>query len=582
MSDKISIARIREPQTSIHALLQQTVRSAEGVSFEAHRSARIGPRDLEPGEIIAGRHVIQESLGDTPLGQIYLARHTSISTLSYILKILKKEHVNIPELVEQFRAEATTIAQLRDAHTVRVTDMGTLPDGRPFLCREYCPGAPVDDLVRRHGALHESIVRHIAVGVLSSLAEAHSLGIVHCDIQPRGLILCEDPGSQHVRARILDFGSAHRMNALQRAENSLESHPSLLLCSPQYTAPEHLRGHTVAASDVYSLGLTLAELLDGVSVFERGSFLAVSAMQLAPSPPPLGAKARASQLAPILRRATAKNLDERYRNAGEMLRDLLETILPVDDEFRRSLSLEFIERHTRPLKETPDTNRASVAHNRASEFESDPIWAAAGALLENAPTAPRHPLVSGDAPRNTGDIQEFSTDDHLAAVNESAPHVNTRRSSPSSTGVESLSAAAPMDASFNEEFSAPITDDFFEHHTNAVRDARKPSMRLDVSQDRELPSSSSFSPSITDRGTAIMRKSQLDKVTHVERLERLAEEERKERYSSEHLIARPLPLPESMLKRAVLSRPVDILLRVLLVLAFLAVGSAILLSGIPS
>lgn len=291
--------------------------------------------DFSPGDVVAGRHVVQYYLADSALSSMYVARHASVTSLIYVLKVLKKEFSTIHEIIHQFRAEATTIAQLRDPHSLRVTDMGLLPDGRPFICREFCRGILLSDLLRRKGPLPTSLVYRIARGVLSSLSEAHEFGVVHRDIRPVGLILAPEHSTGEVRCRVLDFGTAYIGRRSQLSSQGHATNPSLVLCAPQYAAPELLRGRISPAADIYSFGHTLCELLDGEPLVPPGTFMEVAQAQLARDEWQLGPRASASALAPMIRRALAKDPDARYADAAEMLDDILRNVPATFD--RREL-----------------------------------------------------------------------------------------------------------------------------------------------------------------------------------------------------------------------------------------------------
>lgn len=467
--------------------------------------------DLQPGDIVAGRHVVQQWLAEVPLAQLYLAQHTSISTLSYVLKILKKEHVAVPELVDQFRNEAQTIAQLRDAHTVRVTDMGMLPDGRPFICREFCVGAVLDDLVAQRGPQPTALVRHIALGVLSSLREAHNLGIVHRDIQPRAICVTEDPGSHQARARVLDFGSAHVVASLPTPSLEPETNPSLILCTPQYAAPELLRGEVTPAADVYAFGLTMAELLEGRPVFGDGPFISVAAQQLSYAPVALGERALASPLAPILQKATAKNPDQRYANAGQMLDDILAlTDGPSDDDalhwhhYRMDLPTHIA---TPELALASAELHAILAESAQLNAHANDLWT----MMDEAPTAPRMPALDEDAWPVLSPFTEAQRSDDIAQ------HLQLQADTPA----QDDAFAAPLELDWLDEASSDFrieqTSDFAAviaaHHDPRPAPSDTPSnwtprstATVALSEDAhgDLPSTPT-SPS----GTAIMRKSQI-------------------------------------------------------------------------
>lgn len=279
--------------------------------------------EFQAGDIVAGRHVVQSFLADSALSTLYTARHASVPSLVYVLKVLKPEFAQYPEIIEQFKIEAISIAQLRDPHTSRLSDMGLLPDGRPFLCREFSRGVNLAVLVKNQGPLDDALVYRIAYDILSSLDEAHQIGIVHRDIRPVTIVLAEDKSSREVMAKIVDFGSAYISARSPRDPNRTQvSNPSLQLYAPQYAAPELLRNKITPAADIYALGLTLAELLDGEAIVPKDAFFLVAQRQLSPDDWALGPNAAKSTLAPILRRAIHKDPSLRFANAGEMLREL--------------------------------------------------------------------------------------------------------------------------------------------------------------------------------------------------------------------------------------------------------------------
>lgn len=272
---------------------------------------------LVPGDVLDGRYRIERILGEGTFAWVYLARHATISTLQCAIKVLKPHFVGDEELRHQFRHEAETVARLRDRHTVRVSDMGELPDGRPYICMEYCIGATLDRILGRLGAQPDAVVAHIGRGVLHSLREAHNAGIVHRDIKPSNISLTEDASSSAPLTRVLDFGIAYVAQAQGLADANHES--DLVFCTPSYAAPEVLRGDVTPPADLYALGLTLAELLEGEPVFANTGFYTVAARQMADEPVPFGPRTRRSALLPVLQKACEKKREHRFRTAGEML-----------------------------------------------------------------------------------------------------------------------------------------------------------------------------------------------------------------------------------------------------------------------
>lgn len=295
-------------------------------------AGRLQSSSLDPGYVIDERYRIERVLGEGTFAWVYLARHTTIQNLQCAIKVLKPAFVEDDELREQFRHEAETIAHLTDKHTVRVSDFGELPDGRPYICMEYCIGATLDRVIERLGPLDDALVAHVGIGVLSSLIEAHKHSIVHRDIKPANVSLTEDPGSAEPLTRVLDFGIAFVAQSTCLPTTSMES--DLVFCTPSYAAPEVLRGTVTPGADLYALGLTMAELLDGTPVFPNTGFYTVAARQMSAEPVPFGPRASASPLVRVLAKACQKDSSERYQSAEEMLADLnaLRETLPASPQ----------------------------------------------------------------------------------------------------------------------------------------------------------------------------------------------------------------------------------------------------------
>lgn len=280
----------------------------------------LAPHCLNTGDVLDERYRIERVIGEGTFAWVYLARHATIDSLQCAIKVLKPHFVGDEAMMEQFYQEAETIARLRDRHTVRVSDMGTLPDGRPYICMEYSVGATLDRIIAQSEGLSDVMVAHIARGVLRSLREAHGLGIVHRDIKPSNIILTEDTDGDAPLARVLDFGIAY-VTKFQPGR-ATDDNSELVFCTPSYASPEVLRGEVTEAADIYALGLTLAELIEGRPVFPNTGFYSVAARQMADEPVPFGPKTLASKLLPILQTACEKDRSLRFGSADAMLEAL--------------------------------------------------------------------------------------------------------------------------------------------------------------------------------------------------------------------------------------------------------------------
>lgn len=273
--------------------------------------------DPQRGDLIGERYRVLDKIGEGTFAKVYLAEHVSMPSLRSAIKILKPEFVQDAELHDQFVDEAKALALLHSRHTIKVVDLGTMPHGRPYLCMDYCKGLPLDLLPPLYGSLPHEVVAQIGMDVLFSLREAHHAGIVHRDIKPGNIMVSQQESGSFPIAHVLDFGIAHIIGA--QTFHDGDTPKQYLFCTPAYAAPEVLRGAVSASADLYALGLTLAELIEGQPVYPDIGFYAVAAQQSSPEAVPLGPRTRQSPLYPVLARACQKQQDQRFSNATEML-----------------------------------------------------------------------------------------------------------------------------------------------------------------------------------------------------------------------------------------------------------------------
>ncbi|MFT6395577.1 MAG: serine/threonine protein kinase [Bradymonadia bacterium] len=284
---------------------------------------------IEQGSILAGRYRIERLLGRGGFAEVYLARHLEIDSLQVAIKVLHASHSQQGLILNRFKREASLLALLRNRHTVRLVDFGFTKRQIPFLVMEYVEGAPLDRLLRTHGALRETDACRMAIHVLKALAEAHAAGVVHRDLKPANIFLVEEPGEHHSVARVLDFGIAKVMGDPEGARTvkmpaalSNATATDLVFCTPLYAAPELLRGCPDFRTDLYSLGLVMAEMLDGAAPYVDRVCGFENSPHLDADPVPLGPRASQSALTEIIQRACSKELNQRYDTAVEMLADL--------------------------------------------------------------------------------------------------------------------------------------------------------------------------------------------------------------------------------------------------------------------
>ena len=232
-------------------------------------------RMAEPGDLLAGRFRLDELIGRGGMATVFRAWDTLLGR-PVAVKLLRPEITADPDLELRFRREAHAAAVLHHPNVVGYLGAGT--DGAtPFLVMELVDGDDLATRIRRDAPLPPEVAARIARDVANGLAIAHARGIVHRDVKP-GNILVDADG----RARITDFGVA-RIAA--EAEATI---PGTTLGSVHYFSPEQARGlATTPASDVYSLGLVLFEMLTATRPFGGDTPAAVAVARVgAPAPAP--------------------------------------------------------------------------------------------------------------------------------------------------------------------------------------------------------------------------------------------------------------------------------------------------------
>ena len=270
-----------------------------------------------PGDVVGGRYRIEHAVGGGGFGAVYLATQLNMNR-AVALKLLHPGLFSTEGAHERFVREAELAQQLKHPNTVRVYDFGRTDSGLPFIVWEYLEGQPLDALLAREGPQSPARVARIASQVLKALMEAHSLGIVHRDIKPSNLFVSHFSGEPDF-VKVLDFGVA-KIATQQGPEITTGALP---VGTPSYMAPEQVRHEPVSpATDLYALGLVIAEMLVARPIVQGRALVDVFMQQASPLPVALPPEVVGGAFGNVILRATKKPALERYQSAAEMLADI--------------------------------------------------------------------------------------------------------------------------------------------------------------------------------------------------------------------------------------------------------------------
>src|SRR5690554_3316977 len=260
---------------------------------------------------------------------VYLAHQEKMGR-DVAIKVLRSGASQMHESAkERFLREVKIISRLRHPNTVTIHDFGETYDGLVYMVLEFIEGKTVKEILRKEGAQDPRRALAIAAQIARSLAEAHRHGVIHRDLKPAN-IMVGNLETETDFVKVLDFGIARLARTDQRDLTSvgLPEGERELIGTPRYMSPEQVRGEVLTpASDVYSVGLILYELLVGQPAVTGDTSLALISQQITPEPLALkGIRSMPQPLAALLRRATAKRLPQRFPDAetfGDALEDTL-------------------------------------------------------------------------------------------------------------------------------------------------------------------------------------------------------------------------------------------------------------------
>ncbi len=279
---------------------------------------------LREGMFLADRYEIIEQIGTGGMADVYKAKCHKLNRYVAI-KVMKSEFSQDKTFVSKFWAEAQSAAGLVNPNVVNVYDVG-VENGIYYIVMELVEGITLKKYIEKRGRLPYKEAVSIAIQVANGMDAAHKHNIVHRDIKPQNIII-----SKEGKVKVTDFGIA-------KVASSATINTSASMGSVHYISPEQARGgYSDERSDIYSLGITLFEMLTGIVPFDGDSAVSVAVQHIQDSIP------LPSQLVEgvpvsvdkIVLKCTQKKTDRRYQSAAELIVDLKKSLVMPDEDFVR-------------------------------------------------------------------------------------------------------------------------------------------------------------------------------------------------------------------------------------------------------
>ena len=328
------------------------------------------PVDPLIGQAFDGKYRLDERLGGGGMGTVYRATHLLIER-PVAIKVLSQRFVGDETAQQRFRREARAAGRMHHPNAVTVTDFGMTADGWLYIVMELLEGRTLRDLLAREAPLDPARAVSFMLQACSAVGAAHDLKLIHRDLKPANIFIEQRPNMPAI-VKVLDFGVAKFMVEEHEDEdfNTL-TQVGAIIGTPRYMSPEQCSGLGLTpASDVYSLGIILYEMLTGVVPFVADTPLALAMKQVTEAPKPLRdiMPAIPAELERAVFHALAKNPTDRPADANEFRRELHATAEQLGLEHAESLLVPTMEALRKAGTESPSGELViDIARLRAAQ-----------------------------------------------------------------------------------------------------------------------------------------------------------------------------------------------------------------------
>ncbi len=321
------------------------------------------------GSALDDRYELHAVIGEGAFGRVYAGRDRRLER-AIAVKVIKPWWAEDPDWVTDFERETRLLARISDPGIVQIYDVGHAPEGRYYVS-ELVSGENLAQRLR-HGPIAPWRAAGIAAQLCRALAGAHAQRIVHRDVKPPNILL-----SSSGQVKVGDFGVAGL------AEGSSGGGSQTIVGTPSYMAPEQSRGRPISpATDVYSAGVVLYEMVAGRRPFRADSAVELALCHLQDPPPPLPTSVP-EPLRQIIARALAKDPSERYADGGEMADALVDASRRAGERARERTG-----RSTGRAALRPPRRRAERSASTAVMATPSFVAATAGTAILTPPARP--------------------------------------------------------------------------------------------------------------------------------------------------------------------------------------------------
>ena len=333
---------------------------------------------IKIGMMLGDRYEILEKIGTGGMSDVYKAKDHKLNRFVAV-KVLKQEFSENTNFVSKFRVEAQAAASLMHPNIVNVYDVGE-ENGVHYIVMELVEGITLKKYIEKKARLSVKEAVSIAIQACMGLEAAHNNHIIHRDIKPQNIII-----SKEGKVKVTDFGIAKAATS-----NTITSN---VMGSVHYTSPEQARGgYSDERSDIYSMGITLFEMLTGRVPFNGDTTVAIAIKQIQepmPSPRDFVPEIPVS-VEQIVLKCTQKSPDRRYQSVGALIDDLKKSLVTPDENFVKVIDTE-ANAATRKVSRD-DMNQIKKQYKKSSHTEEI-------RLKKNSAKPPAQPVKGGKKKR---------------------------------------------------------------------------------------------------------------------------------------------------------------------------------------